>query len=157
MSGRETKMKKRHKNRDWLLTPLDCTGVRMMATSLPEKSVALPTNMLPLAWRRLVLFACGWKGHLTTPSSNSVTLRFSICNDRRGECNVCCCHSRGKSSQVESRRRRHRHGTDHSPGAMSSLAGRRSSHTRTIGSHRSCGARAHSCDTSAPIGLSAGT
>lgn len=60
----------------------------MMATSLPEKSVALPTNMLPLACRRLVLFACGWKGHLTTPSSNSVTLRFSICNARRGECYV---------------------------------------------------------------------
>lgn len=58
-----------------------------MATSLPEKSVALPTNMLPLACSRLVLFACGWKGHLTTPSSNSVTLRFSICNDRE-EANV---------------------------------------------------------------------
>lgn len=46
---------------------------------------------------------------------------------------------------------------DHSPGATNSSAGRRSSHTRTAGSHRSCGARAHSCDTIAPTGLLPGT
>jgi len=46
---------------------------------------------------------------------------------------------------------------DHSPGATNSSAGRRSSHTRTAGSHRSCGARARSCDTIAPTGLLPGT
>lgn len=53
-----------------------------MATSLPEKSVAVPTNNCPLDCSRLVLFACGWKGHLTTPLSTPVMLRFSICKGR---------------------------------------------------------------------------
>lgn len=54
------------------------TSALMMAGSEPEKSVVVPTKILPLLAISAVTLEFGLKGHLPTPWSFSMTVKFSI-------------------------------------------------------------------------------